>query len=144
MSIATKNLRGAFRKDIQVLTNDPANKDITFSIQATIQETLAITPVYVNFGRVPVGEQKVIEISLSNNGTEPITIKSLRANPAESLRISPQQKLILNPGEKKQLSLTLLAGKTAGIIEGSIFLKTNAAHLPEKNIYIRAEIIAPH
>ena len=126
-----------------MLTNDPASKDITFSIQANIQETLAITPVYVNFGRVPAGEQKVIEISLSNNGTEPITIKMLRVNPAESLRISPQHQLSLKPGEKKQLSLTLLAGKTAGNMEGSIFMKTDAAHLPEKTLYIRAVITAP-
>jgi len=140
VSIVTKNLRGNYRKDIQVLTNDPAGKEITFSIQANILETLAVFPIYVNFGQVPAGTQKVVEISLSNNGKEPITIKDVRANPAESLRINPQKKLSLKPGEKKQLSLTLMAGKSPGIFDGSIHIKTNSALLPEKIIYVRAEI----
>ena len=140
MSIVTKNLRGNYRKNIQVLTNDPAAKEITFSIQANILETLAIMPAYVNFGQVPVGAQKVVEISLSNNGEEPITIKEVSANPAERLRINPQPKLPLKPGEKKQLSLTLMAGKSPGIFDGSVHIKTDSALIPEKIIYVRAEI----
>lgn len=140
MSIVTKNLRGNYRKNIQVLTNDPAAKEITFSIHANILETLAIMPAYVNFGQVPVGAQKVVEISLSNNGEEPITIKEVSANPAERLRINPQPKLPLKPGEKKQLSLTLMAGKSPGIFDGSVHIKTDSALIPEKIIYVRAEI----
>lgn len=143
MSIVTNNRRGNYRKDMQVLTNDPANKEITFSIHATILETLAVTPAFVDFGQVPVGAQKVIEISLSNNGQEPITIKELRANPAESLRINPQPNVSLKPGGKKQLPLTLLAGKTPGIMDGSILIKTGSERVPDKTIYVRAEIIGP-
>ncbi|HQP30868.1 MAG TPA: hypothetical protein PLB81_06030 [Deltaproteobacteria bacterium] len=141
VSVATNYRRGSYRKDIQVLTNDPANKEITFSIQATILETLSALPAFVDFGRVPVGARKAIDISLSNNGAEPIVIRQVRVSPAEHLRISPPQGFSLNPGEKKQLSLTLLATLTPGTMNGSVLIMTDTAHLPEKNISVRAEII---
>lgn len=123
-----------------MITNDPANKEITFSVQAIILETLTVTPGYVDFGKVPAGAQKVVEINLSNNGSETITIKELSATPAEALRINAQPKLSLKPGEKKQLPLTLLAGKSPGIMDGSILIKTGSARIPDKTIYVRAEI----
>ena len=141
VSIATDHRRGTFRKDIQVLTNDPANQEITLCIQATVLETLSALPAYVDFGRVPAGARKVIEISLSNNGSEPIMIKKLLASPAESLLISPPKRFSLKPGEKKQLALTLVAAQRPGIMDGSVLIKTDTANLPAKNIYVRAEIV---
>ncbi len=139
----TNNRQGNYRKDVQVLTNDPAHKEITFSVQANILETFTVTPGYVDFGQVPVGTQKNIEITLGNNGSEPIVIKELRINPAESLRVTPQSRLPLKPGEKKLLTLTLLAGKSPGIMDGSILIRTGSGHVPlDKTIYVRAEITA--
>ena len=121
-------------------TNDPVNTEITFSVQAIILETLAVTPGYVDFGKVPAGTQKTVEINLSNNGSETITIKELSATPAQSLRINAQPKLSLKPGERKRLPLTLLPGKSPGIMDGSILIKTGSARIPDKTIYVRAEI----
>lgn len=143
VSIMTTNLRGTYRKDIEVVTNDPERKEITIKVQANILETLAIMPAYVNFGQVKAGEKAVSQISLTNNGPEPITILQIRATPAELLSISPQQKTTLKPGEKKQLVLTLASGKTTGMVEGSVLIKTNLPRLPEKTIYVRAEVMGP-
>ena len=140
VSIATTHRRGAYRKDIQVLTNDPVNKEITFSVQATILETLSVMPAYVDFGRVPAGARKVIEISLRNNGSEPLMIKKLIASPAESFHISPPKSFSLKPGEKMQLALTLTASQRTGIIDGFLLIKTDTENLPEKSISVRAEI----
>lgn len=123
-----------------MLTNDPANKEITFSIQATILETLSAMPAYVDFGRVPTGARKVIEISLSNNGSEPIMIKKLIASPAESLFISPPKSFSLKPGENMQLALTLMAAQRPEIMNGTVLIKTDTANLTEKSISVRAEI----
>jgi hypothetical protein len=140
VSIMTNNLRGHYHKDIEIVTNDPTQKDILFTIQANILETLVIMPAYVNFGQVKAGEKAVIEISLSNSGSEPLTVKQITTTP-DTLSINPLQKLSLKPGEKKQLVLTLLPGKSPGIIEGTVKFKTDLDRLPEKIIYVRAEVL---
>lgn len=142
ISIATFQLRGKYQKDIEIRTNDPERKDMTVTVQATIQETLSITPAYVNFGKVKQGSNYVMEVVLANNGKDPVTLSHIAANPAEQLSISPRQRLTLKPGERKRFMLTFIPGKYRGIVEGSVLIKTDLERMPEKNISVRAEVVA--
>lgn len=142
ISVATFQLRGKYKKDIEIITNDPETKDLTVTIQATIRETLSITPAYVNFGQVRQGSNYVMEIVIANNGKDQVILSRIIANPTEQLTVSPRQRLTLKPGEKKRFMLTFIPGKYRGIVEGSVLIKTDLERMPEKTIYVRAEVVA--
>jgi hypothetical protein len=139
--IATFPLKGRYKKDIEIVTNDPERKDIAYTVQANIMEILSFMPSYVNFGQVKQGSNYVMEILIANNGKEPVTITQIEANPAEHLTISPHQRFSLKQGQKKRLMLTFVPGKERGRVEGSVLIKTDMLRLPEKTIFVSAEVV---
>jgi hypothetical protein len=143
VNIATVQMRGMkLKKDIEVSTNDPEKKDIIFTVQATIVEDLVFIPVFVNFGLVKQGSNFIMEIVLSNNGQDPVTITQIQTSPSDMLSISPCQRFTLKQGAKQRFVLTFTPGKSPGIIEGSVLMKTDKPGIPEKNLSVRAEIVA--
>jgi hypothetical protein len=49
--------------------------------------------------------------------------------------------MVIKPGEKKTLLLTIISGKEPGVIEGSIFLRTDLKQMPQKLIPVQVEVI---
>jgi len=47
---------------------------------------------------------------------------------------------VIKPGEKKTLLLTINSGKEPGVIEGSIFFRTDLKQLPQKLIPVQVEV----
>ncbi len=139
--IPTYNMRGNFKKEIEVLTNDPDKKNVTFIVEACIQEVLSIKPEYISLGQIKPGSKYQQIITINNSGKEPVSISEIEVTPAEHLILSPQEKMVIKPGEKKTLLLTLISGKEPGVIEGSIFIRTDLKQMPQKLIPVTAEVI---
>jgi hypothetical protein len=141
VSIPTRYLKGNYKRDILIQTNDPENKELNFTIQANIHEILTILPRYVDFGRVKIGLNQGQEIDITNNGKEPVTILQIEAKPAASFAVSPQGKVTLQPGQKKTLTLTFNPGKDPGEVTGSVLMKTDMKRLPEIKLSASAEVV---
>lgn len=139
--IPTYNMRGSFKKGIEVITNDPEKKNVTFIVQAFILEVLSIKPEYISLGRVKTGSKYQKAITISNSGKEPVSIYDIELSPLEHLALSPNGKMVIKPGEKKTLLLTIISGKEPGVIEGSIFLRTDLKQMPQKLIPVQVEVI---
>ncbi len=139
--IPTYNMRGSFKTGIEVITNDPDKKNVTFIVQAFIQEVLSIKPQYISLGRVKTGSKYQKAITIENSGKEPVSIFDIEVLPAEHLTLSPKNKMVIKPGEKKTLLLSIISGKEPGIIEGSIFFRTDLKQMPQKLIPVQADVI---
>jgi hypothetical protein len=131
VSIPTKYLKGSYQKDVLIETNDPEKKEIHFTIRATVQEILSITPHSIIFGRVKTGSSETREISITNNGKEPVTISQIEINPGVDITISPQGKTILQPGQTLKVTATFKPGKDLREINTLILIKTDIKKLPE-------------
>lgn len=138
--IPTYNMRGSFKKGIEVITNDPDKKNVTFIVQAFIREVLSIKPEYISLGQIKTGSKYQKAITVENSGKEPVSIFDIEVLPAEHLTLSPKDKMVIKPGEKKTLLLTIISGKEPGVIEGSIFFRTDLKQMPQKLIPVQAEV----
>lgn len=138
--IPTYNMRGSFKKGIEVITNDPDKNNVTLIVQAFIQEVLSIKPEYISLGQVKTGSKYQKAITVENSGREPVSIYDIELSPPEHLTLSPNEKMVIKPGEKKTLLLTITSGKEPGVIEGSIFLRTDLKQMPQKLIPVQVEV----
>lgn len=138
--IPTYNMRGNLKKGIEVITNDPDKKNVTLIVQAFIQEVLSIKPEYICLGRVKAGSKYQKAITVENSGKDPVSIYDIELSPPDHLSLSPNDKMVIKPGEKKTLLLTINSGKEPGVIEGSIFFRTDLKQLPQKLIPVQVEV----
>ena len=129
-----------YRKVIEVVTNDPAQNNITLTVLANIQEILSVSPAFLNFGQVKAGAKGIAEIVIANQGKNPITITQIKTNPAEQLTISPRQRFQLKPGDTQRLTVAFLPGKRAGNVDGSVIIKASP-NIPDKTVFVRAEAV---
>lgn len=141
MSIATaywKTMK--YRKEIKLTTNDPLQENISFVVQAHVQEVLSTSPPYVNFGHVKAGTKKTMELMLINNGKNPIHISQIVATPASQVTIAPCKRITMKAGDRVSLMVTFMAGKDSGTANGSLLVKSDLSSLPEKPIFVQAVV----
>lgn len=129
-----------YRKDIEVVTNDPAKANLTLTVLAHIQELLAAQPYFLNFGQIKQGSKAKAEITLVNYSKDPITITQITTKPADLVTFSPRNGFTLKPGEMQRVSVTFASGKGPGIVEGSILIKASSG-IPDKTLFVRADIV---
>lgn len=141
VSIATTSMRTMkYRKQIEVVTNDPIQANLTLTVLANIKELLSVQPYFLNFGQVKQGSKGTAEITLANNGKDPIAVTQLTANPVEQVTISPRNRFTLKPGDTQRVIATFTPGKAIGHVEGSIIIKASPG-IPDKTVFVRAEIV---
>lgn len=143
VSIPTVNRKGSYKRDIKIVTNDPAKKEVLLSITGNIIETISIVPQYINFGKVKKGSINKKEIMIANTGKEPFTILYIDTDPKGIAAIAPSLiNVTLRPGDKKKLEISLSQTPDVGYIQGTVNIKTNKKNLNGNKIIIRAEVSA--
>lgn len=126
-------------KKIRVETSDPAKKGLVLCLKAEVVETLAVTPYSVYFGMVAPGKKYTREMTVSNKGTEPVTIKSVAIRPERFLNMAPKDPIILKPGQSQTYTVTFTPGAFNRRFTGIVTLNTNLDYLPRKIVRIRAQ-----
>lgn len=141
VSIPTINRKGNYKRDIKILTNDPAKKEFLLSIMGNIIETISIVPQYINFGEIKKGSTNKKEIIIANTGKKPFTILYIDIDPKGVAAIAPSlNNVTLRPGDKKKIEISLNQTTGNGYLQGTVSIKTNKKNLNENKIIIRAEI----
>lgn len=140
VSIPTINRKGAYKREIMIGTNDPAQKEIRLSVAAQILETVSIVPQYIDFGLIKQGSISKKNILITNTGRKPFTIVNIESEPAGIATITPTLKQVtLKPGDKRSIEVSLGPPSRPGLIEGVVNIKTDRKDIAEKIIFIRAE-----
>jgi hypothetical protein len=57
VEINTTHIRDSYNKEINVTTNDPNKGAFILTVNATVRETLSITPPYINLGSISVNSK---------------------------------------------------------------------------------------
>lgn len=141
MELSTKTAEGKFKKIVTITTNDPETPSVKLGILANITETLSLEPRVINFGMIKKGSENKNMFKITNNYTNPVTIKEISAKPEGVARILQKDRFVLAPGESKEIVLSLTPGDSNNSIYGKAIIKTDVENLPEKLVRFQAHII---
>jgi hypothetical protein len=147
LSLGTGHTRGKYKKIVEISTNDPQKTDVTLIMQATVVELLSVTPTDIDFGLVRIapegsrGADITKAFTITNRGTEPITINKITANPADQLTVFPLKAITLNPGDQQRLQARLTPKKDTRQMNGALVIKSDLSDLPEKIVHVSAEFV---
>lgn len=93
----TAGRSGHQRKTITVTTNDPRNEKIYLKIEADVIVPYDVSPAYLNFQTVKLGEVKKAEVTVTNRTEKTIVLGEPRV-PSPDLKVY-MEKNELKPGE---------------------------------------------
>lgn len=130
--------RGEVSKTIYIYSNDPVNPVKQLHIQGKVLELVAVEPAQVNLGRVKAGEPVRSNVSLRNQGQEPLTIGVPRSTATElKVKIS---KTTFNPGEAVNVELQLTPKPGQSRFSGYILVPVNGVPKNELRIPVYATL----
>ena len=123
-----KLLQPGFRSSFSpVIILSPLFVFLQLSTLASAQQ-LTATPAAIRFGKVLAGKTKVLPITLTNNGTSGVTVKSVNNSPPFSVT-SPSLPLKLAAGQSAPVEITF-APTSLGQTIASIGFISNASNNP--------------
>jgi hypothetical protein len=132
-SFDSTNFTGAVQKTIKVTTNDFRSPTTTLTLQGTVIEEIMITPKQLSLGKVKINETAKAYLVVTNKGTKPLKLTSVRSPLPQVVAVS--DKKLLNPGESAQISVTFRPGSGDRLLSGYLAISTDN---PDK-----AEILVP-
>jgi hypothetical protein len=140
----TKSYEGAFKKVINIETNDPQTPLVSLTVTAYIYAPLQVEPRSlvldgVTLGSPPRGQEFLIR----NRSPQPITITQIAVSPAGFATIAPQgdKSIVLKPGQALKLAVTFSPTLPLGYNYGRVTLHTDWQKLPEKAIPFRVQMV---
>jgi copper(I)-binding protein len=132
-SFDSSNFTGTVHKTIAVDTNASRSPVTTLNLKGTVFEELQVNPRQLNMGMVKINETTRFAVILTNKGTKPVRLTSVKAPSAQMT--ADADKKNLNPGESARISVAVTPGKNDRFLSGNLLIHTD---YPGK-----AEILVP-
>jgi len=127
VSFDTKDITGAFTRQIFINTNDPSEGRAVISCGMDIRPVIRVEPRYISFGRLRTGDEERKTVRLRNALSVPVRIlKYTASDPQLSLRLSTR---LLAPGETALLEVALRAARPGRLL-GQLELRTDTSLKP--------------
>jgi PKD repeat protein len=124
---ATDLFAGVYEGSININSNDPNQPSSTIPVTMTVTgiPQIAVTPQVLDFGALQVGASASLNFTISNNGTDELTLTGLTSaesafafSSAESLTIAPGNSQVINvtftPAAVTDYAATLSLDNNAG------------------------------
>lgn len=93
---------------------------------------LKVTPLGIDLGDVPPGEQRGFEFTLASTGTEGVTIHAIKPRDEGHVRLTRASPGLLVPGGQQSVAGEFLAPKRAGRFQTMIDVRTNAENFRDR------------
>ena len=131
---------GSYQAELEITTNDPAQKEVTIPVTLTIEEakSLALTPLNIDFGPLEVGLSAHRSIQIENNGNAPVTLENMNIS-GESFT-SNFQGVILQPGQMTEVKVTFQPSQ-GGLFANTASLVSDAQNSPNE-VQLKGEGLA--
>ena len=128
-------------KHVYVLTNDPKNPKITFTITGEVYKGPTakghIEPITLNIGTIKAGESVEETIKIISEGKAPLIIEYAKGTPY--ITILPFQKDTLKPGDTLKVRVKVSPQNT-GEYEGVVFFRTNDPEIAYKIVRLTGKV----
>ena len=89
--------------------------------------SLGVNTLSLDFGSVPVGSNKTMTVTATNNGTTDITVSSVTLSPAQFTLTQPTIPVTIAAGQSATLSV-LFAPAAAGSVTGAMTISSDASN----------------
>ena len=116
---------GVYTGVLGVLTNDPANPEVAIPAALTVfgEAVIAVNPESVDFGSVIVGEDASATVTVSNEGTDVLSVTGF-ATDNDAFVVSTSA-FDLAAGESAEVTITFVPA-SAGAVSGTLTFDSNA------------------
>jgi len=137
----TKKFTGKQTKKVTVHTNDPDRSKIVLILSGIIKKYVAVTPEYIHFGNIQIGQSNTKRIKLLQLTQEELSLRKIEINnqllTAKSLRFVDDNSRGFN------IDITLNAKGTAGELNDVVTIHTNQKNRPRIDIPVWANVLGP-
>lgn len=126
---------GVYHSSLPVTSNDPLRPVMLVPVELTVVGTPQMTVSRTTAPFTPTfagGQGTPLTATVSNSGTELLTISSLTLDPP--FTVSPAEPFTLAPGAQRILTLGFAAPLVTGAYAGTLTIQSNAAALPTATI----------
>lgn len=114
---------GKVSKSIRVSSNDSQQPNKIIMLKADVFEAVSVTPKYLPFRNMQVGESAVAVTTVTNNTDKPIMIKNIKLDP-EDLKIDLPANTVLEPHVPLAIKVNYIPKET-GRLRANLILETN-------------------
>lgn len=145
LSIDAEGLaNGIYQTTIEFSTNDPLNPTLEIVLQATVTggtPLLTLTPQELNFGEVFVGFPEVQILTISNPGTDVLSVSSIEIE-GEGFFLDQEPPLSISAGATVSIEVTFLT-TVSGSFSGVLNLVSDASENESVQVNLSALALEP-
>lgn len=133
ISFNSKNFNGQIHKVVTIISNDPKTPRKPVEFTGFVIEEVFLSETRFNFKDSIVGERKTMNITLTNNGKEPLDLKEYTTNlTGFTMKYPPS----IKPGESAQLVAEFVPKEAKKVVSSNVTLQTNNKSKPEILLYV--------
>ena len=100
---------------------------------------IVLLPATMDLGKVPQQSKKTFDLTIANEGTKDLTIKSVSGSCGCTAVVLSDK--TIKPGAKGKVQVTFNAGNFKGTIEKSVLISSNDAKDPVKEFTFTAFVV---
>ncbi|TAK56054.1 MAG: DUF1573 domain-containing protein [Bacteroidetes bacterium] len=131
ISFDSRKFSGKVEKAVTFETNDTTQKKVRIIFTANVSRLIEYEPDHLVYNVISLDSATVKELTISNVGSAPLKIKSIKATPDDmTFEISEKE---IPAGQKSVITCTLKP-KSGGIKKGNIVITTDNKKIPELSI----------
>lgn len=146
VNLNIKGYQGNTIKSVRISTNDPERPEQNLLLKCNVVVPVAMTPKYLSFNRLIVGEEATTKSIITNNTDKPIKIvnfsleMSTKEIQATELKHNVRRNTIIAP--KGNLTIEMKYNpKKAGRLQAALIIDTDSKESPKLDLPIYGNII---
>lgn len=140
---ATGLFGGDYKARLELVNNDPVRENLTVPVNLRVIGVPDITtsPDSLTFGNVFVTDFKSLPLTITNVGTDQLSIRSISLNNPE-FSLTGESTFDLAPGEERQVAVKLSPAST-GTKSGELLIQSNDPNEPVLVVQLRGTASRP-
>lgn len=135
----SSRFQGAVKKRILVYSNAPGDAPYVFTVQGEVTLPLQFSPQRVVFRDVPVGEQRILSLELTNRTDAPLRIANLRTS--NTAFRAEADELELAAGATTRLRVIASPDAETRHLGGAVLIRTDRPKLGEIRIPVSGNVL---
>jgi hypothetical protein len=140
ITFTSSNFRGPIHKSVTVTSNAANQPSMVIEFDGDVFEVVSVTPDYLWFQDLKLGERMTKSLTISNQGTAPFLIDGYETNlEGVSAELPPDP---IQGGRSAEVKIIFAAAKKGPVISGKITLHTTNPVQKEINIGIYGSMAA--
>ena len=139
-AVFSPEVAGTRRGQIEWLTGDP-KVDLSMEVSGSaVAPSVTVAPVSIDFGRTVVNEAATATVTVTNEGTRPVSIQgiTLDQDTSEEFEVGPYYQVTLQPGENFRFWIRFLP-QAPGTASGRVVVADNGRRAEPLAILLHGE-----